>query len=77
MSQNSRNKGFSYYFCLMTEGLRSVPLTNGSGSRRLKNIQIRIRNTAYKYLQNFFYWTAVLKIRGSGRIRLTPQKPQN
>ena len=45
-SQNSRNQGFSYYICLMLEGSRSrsVPLTNGSGSRRPKNIRIlRIR----------------------------------
>ncbi len=35
-SQNSRNQGFSYYFCMMIEG-----------SRRPKNmwIRIRIRNT--------------------------------
>jgi hypothetical protein len=37
-TQNSRNQGFSYYFCLMIEGSGSVPLTNGSGSRRPKNI---------------------------------------
>jgi hypothetical protein len=33
-SQNSRNQGCSYYFCLMKEGSgagsRSVPVTNGS-----------------------------------------------
>jgi hypothetical protein len=42
-SQNSRNQGFSYYFFLMIEGSGSgsIPLTNGSGSRRLKNIRIR------------------------------------
>ncbi len=55
-SQNSRNLGFSYYFCMMIEGSRSgsIPLTNGSGgSRRPKNmwsrwirIRFRIRNTA-------------------------------
>ncbi len=50
MSQNNRNQGFSYYFCLMIEGSgsgsRSIPLTNGSGSRRPKNLWIRwIRNT--------------------------------
>ncbi len=53
-SQNSRNQGFSSYFCLMIEGSRpgSIPLTHGSGSgsRRPKNmwirIRIRIRNTA-------------------------------
>jgi hypothetical protein len=50
-SQNSRNQGFSYYFCMMTEGSGSIPLTNGSGSGRPKNmwirIRIRIRNTAF------------------------------
>jgi hypothetical protein len=29
---NSRNQGFSCYFCLMIEGSGSIPLTNGSGS---------------------------------------------
>ena len=49
---NSRNQGFSFYFCLMIEGSGSgsIPLINesGSGSRRPKNKQIRrirIRNT--------------------------------
>jgi hypothetical protein len=36
-------QGFSYYFFLIIEGSGSVPSTNGSGSRRPKNI--RIRNT--------------------------------
>ncbi len=59
-SQNSRNQGFSYYFCMMIEGSGSrsragsgsIPLTSGSGSGywRPKNmwirIRIRIRNTA-------------------------------
>ncbi len=31
-SQNSRNHGFAYYFCLMTEGSGFVHLTKGSGS---------------------------------------------
>jgi hypothetical protein len=33
-SQNSRNQGFSYYFCKMIEGSGSgsIPLTRGSGS---------------------------------------------
>jgi len=34
-SQNRRNQGFSYYFCLMLEG--SIPLTNGT------RIRIRIQ----------------------------------
>jgi hypothetical protein len=59
-SQNSRNQGFSYYFCMMIEGSGSragsgsgsIPLTIGSGSGRPKNMWIRwirIRNTAYKH----------------------------
>ncbi len=42
MSQNRRNQGFSYYFCFMMEGSGSgfVPLSNGSGSRRSKNIRM-------------------------------------
>ncbi len=38
-SQNSRNQGFSHYFCLMIEGSGPIPLTNGSGSRRPKNMK--------------------------------------
>jgi hypothetical protein len=51
-SQNSRNQGFSYYFCLVIEGAGSVPRTNGSGSGRPKNIRIRlrIRNTGFHML---------------------------
>ncbi len=48
-SQNSRNQGFSYYFCMMIEGSGSIPLTSGSG--RPKNMWIRwirIRNTAFE-----------------------------
>jgi hypothetical protein len=58
-SQNSRNQGFSYHFCMMKEGSgsgstsgsgsRSIPRTSGSGSGRPKNMWIRwirIRNTA-------------------------------
>jgi hypothetical protein len=54
-SQNSRNQGFSYYFCMMIEGSGSgsIPLASGSGSgsRRpqkmwIRWIRIRIRNTA-------------------------------
>ena len=35
-SQNSRNQGFSYYFCMMIEGSGSIPQTNWSGSGRPK-----------------------------------------
>ncbi len=44
-SQNSRNQGFSYYLCLMIEGSGSgsIPLANGSGSKRPKNTWLRIR----------------------------------
>ena len=35
-SQNNRNKGFSYYFCLTMQGSGSVNPTNGSGSGRPK-----------------------------------------
>ncbi len=44
MSQNRRNQGFSYYFCLMMGGFGSgsVPLTSISGSGRHKNLQIRL-----------------------------------
>jgi hypothetical protein len=50
-SENSRNQGFSYYFCLMTEGSRSKPLTSGSGSGRPKIMWIRfqIQNTGTMY----------------------------
>ncbi len=57
-SQNRRNRGFSYYFCMMIEGAGSgaeagsgsIPLISGSGagSGRPKNMWIRwsrIRNT--------------------------------
>ncbi len=50
-SQNSRNQGFSYYFCMMIEGSGSgsragsgsIPLISGSGygSWRPKNMWIR------------------------------------
>jgi hypothetical protein len=49
-SQNNRDQGFAYYFCLMIKGSGSVTLTNGSGSKRPKNIRIRrfrIRNTGF------------------------------
>jgi hypothetical protein len=45
-SQNSRNQGFSYYFCLIIIGA-------GAGSRRSKNIRIRIRNRVEGYPGSF------------------------
>ncbi len=47
-SQNSRNQGFPYFLGLIIEGFGSgsEPMTNGSGSRRPKNILIRIRYTS-------------------------------
>ncbi len=55
-SQNSRNHGFSYYFCMMTEGSGSgsIPLTWGSGSGRPKNMWIRIRVRIRNTENNFF-----------------------
>jgi hypothetical protein len=50
-SQNSRNQGFAYYFCLIIEGSGAGSCKNGSGSRKPKNIRvlrIRIRNTVYE-----------------------------
>jgi hypothetical protein len=51
-SENNRNQGISYYFCMMIEG--SIPLTSGSRSGRPKNmwiwwirIRIRICNTGF------------------------------
>ncbi len=38
-SQNRRNQGFSYYFCLMMEGSGSIPLAKGSGSERPKKLR--------------------------------------
>jgi hypothetical protein len=54
-SQNRRNQGLSYYFCMMIEGSWSIPLTCGSGSWRPKNmwtrwIRIRIRNTVFFFI---------------------------
>jgi hypothetical protein len=53
-SQNTRNPGFSYYFCILiegsgvgsgsihlTNGSGSIPVTNGSGYQRPKNTWIR------------------------------------
>ncbi len=62
-TQNSGNQSFSYYFCLMIEGSGSIPLTNGSGSRRPKNMWIRIRNTG-------FFYTFSVKVENIYRLLL-------
>jgi hypothetical protein len=58
-SQNSKNQGFSYQFCLMMEGsgARSVLVTNGSGcgSGRPNNIRIRIHNTGIKEIKQILF----------------------
>ncbi len=56
-SQNNRNQGFSDHFCMMIEVCGYIPLTNGSGSGRPKNmwirwIRIRIRKTGWGRSQN-------------------------
>ncbi len=56
VSQNSQNRGFSYFFCLMIEGSESgsVPHTNGSGSATLlfwiffPPFRHIVKNVAYK-----------------------------
>ncbi len=50
-------KSFSYYFCLLIEGSGSVPLTNGSGSGRPKNLPIRstVFNTNWNPNINFLH----------------------
>ncbi len=60
-SQNSRNQGFSYYFCMMIEG---------SGSGRPKNtwIRIRIRNTVFesckdRYTLEKLWWRRTRRIQ--------------
>jgi hypothetical protein len=73
MSQNSRNQGFSYYICLMIEGYGSgsragsgsgsIPLANGSGSRRPKNTWIRwIRIRIRKPWDNVVFACRLLRI---------------
>ncbi len=81
VSQNSRNQGFSYYFCMMIEGFGSgsIPLTNGSGSGKPKNkwirwirIRIRIRNTGRKVrtITHFFKILPKLRKTSCGQIAL-------
>jgi hypothetical protein len=69
-SQNSRNR-VSYYFCLTIEGCGSgsIPLTNGSESRRPKNMWIRIRNTGFRCkVKNMTLWRCGKSSRYSQEI---------
>jgi hypothetical protein len=75
-SQNSRNQGFSYYFCTMIEGSGSgsIPPTSGSGSERPKNMWIRwirIRNTVHNtvfYLQTRYSFLARIYVTLHGLL---------
>jgi len=60
----SRNKVFSYYFCLMIEGSGSVPRTNGSGSgsRKPKTIVSYGSGSATLLLGNLFFLPALVFI---------------
>ncbi len=67
-------KVFLNYFCLIIEGSGSVPLTNGSGSRRPKNIRIRrirIRNRT----DSSFLLREESKTSPGRRLRLPPPPP--
>ncbi len=69
-SQNSRNQGFSYYFCMMIKGSGSgsIPLPSGSesGPGRPKNMWIRwirIRNTAARINAGNLRYTVNIRSR--------------
>ncbi len=58
-SQNSRNQGFSYYFCMMIEGSGSgsIPLTSGSGSASLAlTVRGFLWKSAWPSFQNPHGW---------------------
>ncbi len=71
--QKSRNQGFSYYFCMMTEGpgsgagSGSIPLTDGagSGSRRPKNMWIRRIRIRSRWIR-IRIWNTADREEGSG-----------
>ncbi len=57
-SQNSRNQGFSYYFCTIIEGSGSKPLTNGSGGSGSATLAERTqeRESSFQnWLRNFLH----------------------
>ncbi len=77
-SQNSRNQGFSYYFC-MVEGSGSIPLTSGSGSGRPKTCG---SGSATLFFLNprcgFFFHPGSRRLKSTGsriRIRNTYRNP--
>ncbi len=79
MSQNNRNQGFSYYFCLMIEGSGSLPLTNGSGRSRNIRIRlpkwrrfmrIRIRNTGHNVLLTWLVLPSWMSLARMSSTRL-------
>ncbi len=59
-SRNSRNQGFSYYFCMMIQGSESgsragsgsIPRTSGSGSGGPKNMWIRMQRADSNQREN-------------------------
>ncbi len=53
-SENIRNQRLSFFFCLMTEGSGSVPLTNGSESGRPKNFTDPYPEHWSKVMPTFF-----------------------
>ncbi len=80
-SENNKNQGFSYFFCLMIAGSESgsIPLINGSESRsgRPKNIRIRIRNTVFSVCMAIEYGMSRLRFlccckRWQGLLPLPP-----
>jgi hypothetical protein len=72
-SQNSRNHGFSDFLGLNIEGSgsRSEPMTNGSGSRRPKNVLIRIRYTARQGCLDFHTSTTTSWVNYNYRVCLS------
>jgi len=73
-SQNSRNQGFSYYFCMIIEWFGSgsgfMPLTNGSGSATLKN-----QSNFYHFRSNIFCQLTFLPCCARRLLLLSPSLP--
>ncbi len=78
-SQNSRNQGFSYYFCIMIEGSGSrsgsIPLTSESGSGRAKNMWIRTPNIGWLVsigIRIQLLTSMQIRIQGAKPMRIHP-----